>query len=337
MKKIQLYCHCRLLAILLIASVTAIAHAGNSPRSIMFVGNSISEGVGATHPSKRYSTVAVDLLNRDAGKTLYREVNAAISGSTMVTYPWPHETASAYPYRLQDVLNIKPDILVLQHGGNDNSLGFSVAEFAAALRSFIREVKVALPQTRIVCLTSGPSFHGGSERVKWLNEANTAIQEIAACENTLLAQTNLALRNRQELFPDNIHPNDEGHRIMAETLVKTIQENRIMRKDAFDFVVQQPGTYRICGYVFQISKENIADDQYTCFYNIGKTGWSYSSFSNVKVTSPYMIYFSPMKGVLENGKELPFIYQAYYKNGIWQLPGTQGKLLKTTIKSILDK
>ncbi|MBE6366585.1 MAG: SGNH/GDSL hydrolase family protein [Lentisphaerae bacterium] len=300
-------------------------------KTIMFVGDSISVGVGASHPGKRYSTLAVDMLNKAAGKTLYKEVNVAISGSTMTDQPWPSKHASGYPYRLKNVLKVKPDILVIQHGVNDNGVGCSLPEFSMAYRRFVQEVKAKLPQTAIVCMTACPSKYEDPGYDIWLNSANVAIQEIAACEETMLAQVNLALRNRLELFPDCYHPNDEGCRIIAETLVATIRENRRLSRNNFDFVAQRPGTYRLCGYIFQIPEATAANNSYTCFYNVGKKGWSYSSNGPVKVTSPYKYYFSPMKCELENGAKAQFTYRKYFKNGIWQLPGTGNKLIKATL------
>ena len=42
------------------------------PKKILFVGDSISVGVGASSPQKRFTSVAVKMLNQAAGKTVYQ-------------------------------------------------------------------------------------------------------------------------------------------------------------------------------------------------------------------------------------------------------------------------
>ena len=100
-----------------VLAMAGIAQAADeNVKKIMFVGDSISVGVGASNKENRYSTVAVKMLNEAAGRTAYKELNIAISGSTMTDQPWPSKHASGYPYRLKNVLKVKPDILVIQHG-----------------------------------------------------------------------------------------------------------------------------------------------------------------------------------------------------------------------------
>ena len=82
----------------LLISAAALMLAG-AEKKIVFVGDSISCGVGASPREMRFSTVAVKLLAENSGK--YIEHNIAISGSTMSNQAWPGRTTSGYPYRLK--------------------------------------------------------------------------------------------------------------------------------------------------------------------------------------------------------------------------------------------
>ena len=330
MNRLQTFLKSYLVSCAVFVGFAHAADAGNV-RTVMFTGDSIACGVGASSmKTTRFSTVAVKMLNEAAGKTAYREVNIAISGSTMTDQPWPGGRSSGYPYRLQDVLKNKPDILVIQHGVNDNGVGCSLHEFSLAYRSFVREVKAKLPGTLIVCMTLCPTpYYNTPAHKRWWSDANAAIQEIAACENTLLVQVNLAIDNRFSLFPDKIHPNDEGHRIIAGALVKTILEERKMSKKDFDLVVNYPGVYRVCGFSFDVQK--LKENEFAVFKHIGTGKWQYKIASPAKITTPFLYCYSKHSAVADNGREIVFQWQKYQKSASLLLPATDGKMVNVTI------
>lgn len=263
--------------------------AGDSLMKIAFLGDSISAGVGASTPARRYATLVTKGLSQGQGK--FEEVNLAISGSTMVDQPWPAPLSSGYPHRLRQALENKPDILVIQHGTNDNAVGSSAGEFLWSYRQAVRAIKEKLPRTKIVCMTICPSWGVAQATDAWLNQANAGIQEIAAAEQTLLAHTNFKLRHRRDLFPDGIHPNDEGHRIMAESVLEALQANAVQSRDNFDFVCMGPGQYRICGYVFEVKPDNPqAAAGWVCFRGVDKNGFTYRSDYPVEMASAFLRY-----------------------------------------------
>ena len=314
-----------------------VAAADEPPKKIMFVGDSISCGVGASKPANRFTTVAVDMLNKKAGKKAYVEVNVAVSGSTMTTHPWPYHQASGYPYRLKNVAAVKPDIVVIQHGVNDNAGLCSLGEYVWSYRSFVREVKKLLPNVKIVCMTPSPMKKDDDAYDEWCNQACAAIQEIAAQENTMVAHSNMAFRKRMEFFPDGTHPNDGGYQIMAEALVAAIEENKIQSKNNFDFVIQRPGAYRLCGYMFIVSEEAAAKGNYTVFKNVSVNGWNYRADGPVKVVTTPLTYMQKPECKLSDGRKLDCNYRAYFKDGSWMLPATGGKMITAELTPVKTK
>ena len=324
--------HFKLNTAVLCCGLPLLASAANEqPKVIAFVGDSISVGVGASTPAKRYTTLAVEMLNKEAGKTLYKELNLAISGSSMTTHPWPKKTSSAYPFLIAKVVKAKPDIVVINHGVNDNGGGASLAQYAWCYRNFVREVKAKLPKAAIVCMTTTPMRKDNKSCAEWTNQANAIVQEIAAMENTMVAHGNLEIRNRMEFFPDGTHPNDQGYQALAEALVKAIKTNRVQSVDDFDFVVQKAGTYRLCGYTFIVSPAAAKNNSYTCFYNVTNKGWSYVSNGAVSVLSDPLRYPVKMECKLSNNAPVRSSYRPYFKDHEWYLPGTQGKLVKAEL------
>ena len=74
---------CRRLALktaVLCCGVPLIVGAAEAPvKKIVFVGDSVSVGVGSSEQSKRFTSMTVKLLNDAAGKVAYKEVNISIS------------------------------------------------------------------------------------------------------------------------------------------------------------------------------------------------------------------------------------------------------------------
>ena len=279
----------KLTAILVLVLAAAAGFGGDAVKKVMFVGDSIALGVGAKPRENRFSTVAVKMLNEHAGKTAYVEHNIAISGSNLCESMWPGKRTSGYPYRLQDVLKAKPDILVLQHGVNDVTTGSSLGDYGWSYRHFVRSVKEQLPGTVIVCMTLSPGIRSGAS-LQWQEQANAIIQEVAAKESTLLAPVSLVMNDRNNCYPDRLHPNNDGHRIIAEALVKTIEENQPQSPEKFDFVIRQAGIYKICNYVFTVSDE-AAENGITCFLDITPDSFKYAGNGKVDVRTPIRSFF----------------------------------------------
>jgi len=222
--------------------------ARTRPQRILFVGDSIAWGTGASAPVQRFTSRLVSRLNAGGGR--FEELNLAIRGSTLVDQAWPHPGESTHPHGLARVIDLAPDVVVLEHGSNDNAFGHSLGEFLWAYRDSVRTLERSLPGTRIVCMTIPPRWDSLAADDDWLNRANVGIQEIAALERTLLAQSYAKLRNRRELFPDGIHPNDEGHRLLAESAAEALAGER-QSPERFDLAFAGQGRHRVAGYTIE--------------------------------------------------------------------------------------
>lgn len=255
------------------------------PAGILFLGDSIAAGVCASSAQTRnvsdttcFSTMLTRQLNETGGSWV--EINVAVSGSTLAQ--------SGYPLVLPHAVSLKPKCFVIQHGVNDNAVGVSLGEFLWSYRETVRTVRKALPNTVIVCMTVCPSWGHYNSDPSWVNLANIGIQEIAALEHTLVAQLALILRNRQELFPDSIHPNDEGHRLMAKTVLECLRNNRVQSLETFDCVVNGPGTYRICRHIISAGPDPAAGNNgWIEIRGLSPNGFDYRSDYPTDITTPF--------------------------------------------------
>ena len=308
---------------------TAVAVDSARPAKLVILGDSISTGVGASDPSKRYSTRILHALSQTEPN--FQEVNLAISGSSLVDTAWPRAGASAYPHLIKKTIDDAPDILLIQHGTNDNTLGHSAGEFLWAYRQTVREIKLACPQTRIVCMTICPAW--GVERCDdaWLQRVNVGIQEIGARENVLVAQTYLKLRHRKELFPDGVHPNDQGHAIIAESVLEALARNQVQTVTNFDFSVRGPGRFRLCGYEINISSPNPnLESGWVEIYGLGPNGFEYRSDNTIEILTPFRQRENtkkPDRHLILDGEAHP-----YFHYGKMLLPPTGGSTDRVLIE-----
>jgi lysophospholipase L1-like esterase len=252
----------------------ATAEAANTSartRKILFLGDSISYGMGASTPEQRFTTRVVSQLNAGGGR--FEEVNLAIRGSTLVDHDWPEPGRSGYPYRLARALRERPDVVVIQYGTNDNAFGLSLGRFLASYRDAVREIRASLPDTKIVCMTISPSWDTLNSDEAWLNAANVGIQEIGALEGAFVAQSHAALRNRRERFPDGIHPDDVGHHLLAGSVSTALERNAAPSCERFDLAFSGPGRHRICGYAIEAHAQPSASQPVGSATGGSDSGW----------------------------------------------------------------
>jgi hypothetical protein len=273
----------------------------------------------------------------NAGGVNYVELNYGIGGSTLVDQFWPAPNSSGYPYILEKAITEKPDVFVMQHGTNDNVLGHSLGRYLGTYHQTIKTLKERIPGVTIVCMTVCPSWDTPAATDAWLNRANAGIQEIAAMENTLLAQTYFKLQYRKDIFPDGIHPDDAGHKIMAESILEAMNENKVKRRDDFDLTFRTPGEYRMCGYVIATTgEEKPAPDKWVELYGFGQKKFDYRSDYELEIITPFKhtdrrftvnVTFSDSSTKKITAKLREWCGQARYT-----LPATKGEKANVTIE-----
>ncbi len=206
LQKIKIFEKLIQLLIVLIVSNGSFALAETK---ILFIGDSITAGLGVeiedSYPS------LIDGMLKKKGYHSIRIINGSISGST---------TASALS-RLNWYKKIKPDILVLALGANDGLRGLPVSGMEENLDQTIRfaldsGMKVILAGMEV------PPNYGPDYSLDFRTVYHT-----------------LAKRNDVILFPfllqdvggipelnqaDGIHPNREGHKVIADHAITYILE-----------------------------------------------------------------------------------------------------------------
>jgi acyl-CoA thioesterase I len=175
---------------------------------ILFFGNSLTAGYGLDEEDA-FPALIQDKI--DSAGLDYVVINAGLSGET---------TASGLN-RLDWFLEEGPAVFVLELGGNDGLRGISVAETRKNLKEIIQKVKSKYPDTKILLAGMQIPPNMGQE---YTAEFSGIYKEVALEKSVKLIPFLLeGVAGDPTLnLPDGIHPTEEGHAIVAETVWENI-------------------------------------------------------------------------------------------------------------------
>lgn len=126
-----------------------------------------------------------------------------------------------------DVLDQKPDILILLAGTNDLYQGFETARALANLKIMYRRA-LESGISPVACSLL-PLDIGDPELKSRILDFNFELQKLAASEGVAFCRLYEVLEDRARpgylrASPDGVHPDIEGYRLMGETLVTVVEE-----------------------------------------------------------------------------------------------------------------
>ncbi len=173
-----------------------------SPAKILFFGDSITAGYGL-NPDKAFPALIQQQI--DSLGLNYTVVNAGLSG----------ETSAGGLRRVDWVLQQRVDIFVLELGGNDGLRGLNLQQTKANLQGIIDKVIAKYPQSLIVLAGMEVPPNLGAN---YTLEFREMYVELAQENDVLFIPFILeGVGGVPELnLPDQIHPNEEGHRKVAQ-------------------------------------------------------------------------------------------------------------------------
>lgn len=220
------------LGIALVALLAVSCRTGQAPEAptldarnytrtvrIACVGDSITYGSGvAGRETNSYPAVLGQLLG-----PAFETQNFGVSGATLLKKgDKPYWTLPA----LREVLDYQPDAIVLKLGTNDTKPQNwqHGAEFAGDLRELITVFR-ALPSRPLLWLCLPVPVletRWGINQATLKDEIIPALERVAEEYQLPVIDLYDALSEHPEMFPDKIHPNVEGARVMAEVVAAAL-------------------------------------------------------------------------------------------------------------------
>jgi acyl-CoA thioesterase I len=179
---------------------------------IVAFGDSITAGFGVSAGSSYPDVLQREL---DSRGYRYRVVNAGVSG----------DTTSGGAARISGVTALKPEIVILELGGNDGLRGLPLDTTRANLESMILSLKAEGAEVVLAGMTLPPNY--GPEYVPKFEQI---YRDLARKHGLKLIPLTLeGVAGTDLVQEDGLHPTAEGSRRIAETILKTI-ESSLQRK-----------------------------------------------------------------------------------------------------------
>jgi acyl-CoA thioesterase I len=198
--------------------LTALSRAARARRDVkvLAIGSSSTVGVGASSPSAAYITKLETSLEGSLKGMDFDVVGRGLSG----------EVAQGAADRMKrEVEETKPDLVVWQVGTNDALRHVSIDSFKNCLRTTL----AWLAENKIDVVLIDPQYGDALTKDEYYETVVAALAEVAREARVLLVDRFEAMRElhreRGDLFylsADQLHPNDRGHRCMAEQLARAI-------------------------------------------------------------------------------------------------------------------
>lgn len=187
----------------LLLALLAFLPSFSYAKTLVIVGDSLTEGYGVAK-DQAYPALLEKKLHA-AGKKEWKVVNSGVSGST---------SASAAS-RVKWALKSKPEVLLLALGANDGLRGVKTEATKENLRRGIREAKEKGVKVFLAGMQMPPNFGKEySDRFRALFPDLAKEEKIQLMPFLLEGVGGVSRYNLE----DRIHPNEAGHKILAENV-----------------------------------------------------------------------------------------------------------------------
>ncbi|APW65648.1 arylesterase [Poseidonibacter parvus] len=177
--------------------------------SILFLGDSLTEGLGVDK-EKAYPKLVENMLQKEVKKDI-KVINGGVSGST----------TSDGLARLRWYLKRKPSIVFIALGANDGLRGLDLKQSQKNLEEIVFYAKKADAKVLLAGMLIPPNY--GQE---YANNFEKMYKEVK--NKYKLKSMDFLLKDvagiKELNQNDGIHPNTQGHKVIAKNVFKFIKE-----------------------------------------------------------------------------------------------------------------
>lgn len=178
-------------------------------KKLVIVGDSLSEGYGVTKASAYPALIEKKLKDDQKNWTV---VNSSESGST---------SASA-PGRIQWIVKTKPQVIFIALGANDGLRGLTIQQMENNLSKAIEIAQASNIKVILGGMYAPPNY--GKEYAEKFKAVYPRLAKKYKLHLVPFILDKVAGNPKLNL-PDGLHPNEAGHKVMAETIYQSIKGN----------------------------------------------------------------------------------------------------------------
>jgi acyl-CoA thioesterase-1 len=203
-------------------TLTIISHQANAqnvtapllpqqlPQQVLFIGDSITAGYGIDK-ELAYPQLIEEAFRKEG--YIIRVINGGLSGDT---------TAGGLRRVRWLLKNTTPSLIVVALGANDMLRGLPVQEMTNNLRTILALLSELAPQASLVLIGMKAAPNMGREYSAAYNKSFKEVADSIKVTYIDFLLEGVAGRSDRNL-PDGIHPNELGHRTIAERLIASLR------------------------------------------------------------------------------------------------------------------
>lgn len=176
---------------------------------IGFLGGSITQGSLSSTPKTCYAYLVYEWWKKSFPNAEFSFVNGGIGGTTS-----HYGGARAW----KDVLCYRPDIVTVDFSVNDDANEFFEETYEGMLRRLL-----AAPSAPAVVVLNNVFYDTGKNAQEYHNRIadHYGIPHVSI-KDTIFPDVESGKIVRADITPDNLHPNDKGHRLVADEICKLL-------------------------------------------------------------------------------------------------------------------
>lgn len=178
-------------------------------KKIVFLGDSLTEGYLLSSPAQAFPDLVCQRLKMKLKKEFVC-INSGVSGNT----------SRGLLSRLDWALKASPEVAIVSIGSNDGLRGIPIKETKKNLQKIVEKLK----EKKIRVLLTGQKMPPNYGK-EFLAPFEAVFRDVAKTEKVPLMPFLLeGVAGQSEMnLPDGIHPNSNGHKVIADNLLKFLE------------------------------------------------------------------------------------------------------------------
>ena len=179
--------------------------------TVGFLGGSITQGCLSSTPETCYSYLVYKWWKEKFPQSEVMYINAGIGATTS-------QFGAA---RVEDhLLKYNPDFILIEYAVNDDNSEF----FEETYESLVRKV-LSFPEKPAVMLMNNVKYDDGLNAEEMHLEVAKAYElPMVSMKSTIWPEVESGRIPNREITPDDLHPNDEGHKLVAQVITTFLEK-----------------------------------------------------------------------------------------------------------------
>lgn len=188
----------------------SVKRTAGQPLRVLFSGDSLTGGLHASSQATAFKWLMLDSIDKSGPVD---EFSSAMSGGTTVQVSQQYEVPGGL------------DLAVVELGTNDKAKATPILEFKAAYIDLLSKIVEKSPNVALVCAGVWEDVNGGPDAAPY----NDVISAECTARGGKFVNLTPIYKNPATIGPvgvpayggvsDNFHPNDAGHRAIADALL----------------------------------------------------------------------------------------------------------------------